>query len=105
MGKQLFAIQVGSEARAELGNLKVFDARRVVDAMEASLLFDPVTESRNRKPLHEGLEVNFEYVPPLWELRVGDIRVFYDVNVSTHSVYIRAIRKKSQGKTTQEITK
>lgn len=104
MGKQAFAIEVQAEAREELNALKSFDIRRVVDALESNLRYDPELQTRNRKPLHEGLEIGFEYAPPLWELRVGDIRAFYDVNKSKHSVYIRAIRKKS-GNTTQEITK
>ena len=37
------------------------------------------------------------------ELRVGQYRVFYDVDEGKRVVYIRAIRRKPHGKTTKEI--
>ncbi len=40
---------------------------------------------------------------PIWELRVGDYRVFYDVADEERVVYIRAVRKKPAGRTTEEI--
>lgn len=40
---------------------------------------------------------------PVWELRVGEYRVFYDVDEATAIVYIRAIRHKPPHKTTEEI--
>ena len=46
----------------------------------------------------------FEHVPPVWEIRIGDFRVFYDVEFKTEQVNIRAIRRKSKGQTTKEIT-
>ncbi|MGH9881542.1 MAG: type II toxin-antitoxin system RelE family toxin [Pyrinomonadaceae bacterium] len=39
----------------------------------------------------------------MWELRVGEYRVFYDVADEEQVVYIRAIRKKPAGKRTEEI--
>lgn len=41
-------------------------------------------------------------VEPVWELRVGEYRVFYDVNEGTSVVMIRAIRHKPPHKTTEE---
>ena len=41
--------------------------------------------------------------PPIWELRVGDYRVFYDVSEREAVVYVRAIRKKPPERTTEEI--
>jgi mRNA-degrading endonuclease RelE of RelBE toxin-antitoxin system len=45
----------------------------------------------------------WEYVEPVWELRVGAYRVFYDVEEETDVVMIRAIRYKPPHKTTEEI--
>ena len=45
----------------------------------------------------------WDAVPPIWELRVGEYRVFYDVSEEEKTVYVRAIRKKPQGKRTEEI--
>ena len=41
--------------------------------------------------------------PPIWELRVGDYRVFYDVAEAEKIVYIRAVRLKPHGLTTGDI--
>ena len=49
-----------------------------------------------------GLAAGFEYEEPLWELRIGDWRIFYDVDEEAKTVMIRAIRYKEKGKTTGE---
>jgi mRNA-degrading endonuclease RelE of RelBE toxin-antitoxin system len=40
---------------------------------------------------------------PVWELRVGEYRVFYDVNDTERQVTVRAIRRKPPHATTEEI--
>jgi hypothetical protein len=50
-----------------------------------------------------GLVPPWEHIEPVWELRVGEYRVFYDVNEETAVVMIRAIRHKPPHKTTEEI--
>jgi len=45
----------------------------------------------------------FESVPPIWELRVGEYRVLYDVDEGERKVYVRAVRKKPPHKTSEEI--
>jgi mRNA-degrading endonuclease RelE of RelBE toxin-antitoxin system len=40
---------------------------------------------------------------PVWELRIGEYRVFYDVSDEEETVYVRAVRKKPPGTTTEEI--
>jgi mRNA-degrading endonuclease RelE of RelBE toxin-antitoxin system len=45
----------------------------------------------------------FGYVPPLWELRIGEYRIFYDVDRDAATVFVRAIRRKQPGHTTEEI--
>jgi len=40
---------------------------------------------------------------PVWQLRVGDYPVFYDVDDSEHTVYIRAVREKKTDQTTEDI--
>ena len=40
---------------------------------------------------------------PVWELRVGEYRVFYDVDDTEHVVTVRAIRHKPPHATTEEI--
>lgn len=57
--------------------------------IENALQFDPDVETRNRKPLKR--PVTFE---AKWELRLGPdnkFRVFYEINIESHEVYILAI--------------
>ena len=49
-----------------------------------------------------GIEPPWEQSQPVWQLRVGDFRVFYDADETTRVVWIRAIRRKGR-KTTKEI--
>jgi len=65
-------------------------------------LTGPSTETRNRKILPT-LVPAFEAVPPIWELRIGEYRVFYDVDEAEPAVYVWAIRRKPPHKTTEEI--
>jgi hypothetical protein len=50
------------------------------------------------------LTPGFEHVPPVWELRVGDIRVFYDFDQSAGRVFVRAVRLKKPPQQTKDIT-
>lgn len=50
-----------------------------------------------------GLAPPWEHVEPVWELRIGEYRVFYDVDQAGATVAIRAIRHKPPHKTTEEI--
>lgn len=60
----------------------------LLTAIEAQLLHEPLLETRNRKRLRPN---------PLasWELRVGDLRVFYRVGEEgAKKVYILAVGEK-----------
>jgi mRNA-degrading endonuclease RelE of RelBE toxin-antitoxin system len=57
----------------------------VLDTVEKQLRYQPAVETRNRKPMRPN---------PLapWELRIGDLRVYYDIeDEPEHVVYIRAV--------------
>jgi mRNA-degrading endonuclease RelE of RelBE toxin-antitoxin system len=73
-----------------------------MDAIESQLANTPLTPTRNRKLL-ANLIPPWEAVPPVWELRVGEYRVFYDVSEQDSAVYVRAIRRKPRGKKTEDI--
>ncbi len=104
MASEPWAVVVRPTAKADLAALRVFERRRITDAIRANLLHEPFSENRNRKPLI-GLEPAFEHEPPVWELRVGGFRVFYDGDSESRTVYVRAVRRKPAGKTTEEITR
>nr|VFJ96811.1 MAG: Plasmid stabilisation system protein [Candidatus Kentron sp. H]VFJ97458.1 MAG: Plasmid stabilisation system protein [Candidatus Kentron sp. H]VFK04354.1 MAG: Plasmid stabilisation system protein [Candidatus Kentron sp. H] len=50
-----------------------------------------------------GLAPPWEHIDPVWELRIGEYRAFYDVDEKISVVTIRAIRHKPPHKTTEEI--
>ena len=74
---------------------------RVVDEIERCLVEQPREPSRNRKEL-TALVPPWEHVPPVWELRVDDCRVFYDVDAGARLVVVRAVRRKGRS-TSKEI--
>src|ERR1700687_1909654 len=96
-----YEIALSRSAADELKAFRAYDRRRIVAAIQTQLVHQPTTETRNRKPLE--ISPDFDYAPPLWELRVDDFRVFYDVNESEQTVSIRAVRSKSHGQTTRDI--
>ena len=86
----------------DLSALRAFDRKRVLDGIEEQLSREPSKESRHRKILR-GLLPSFEAILPIWQLALGEYRVFYDVNEEGRKVYVRAVRRKPPHKTTEEI--
>jgi mRNA-degrading endonuclease RelE of RelBE toxin-antitoxin system len=82
--------------------LRAFDRRRVAKEIEEQLAHHQTNITRNRKRL-DNVSADFDFLQPLWELRSGDVRVFYDVDESLAKVTVRAIRQKKQGQTTAEV--
>jgi mRNA-degrading endonuclease RelE of RelBE toxin-antitoxin system len=102
MGLRAFAIQIVPSALAELQAIKAFYRGQIVQAIDERLPHQPLVPTRNRKPLPD-VEPSFACQPPLWELRVGDYRVFYDVDEADQTVYVRAVRDKPPHATTEEV--
>lgn len=97
----MFAIEFVAEALLELQSLRTTDQRRVVDAIETNLGHEPLRTTRRRKRL-VGISPPWEQVRPVWQLRVGEFRVFYDVDAQDRLVTIRSVRRKGRH-TTKEI--
>lgn len=97
-----YHIDFSKRATEELKQLRTFDQRRIIDEIETQLGHQPTTVTRNRKCLDTEFP-GFEHVPPIWELRVGDYRVFYDVDEIARVVSVRAVRLKRPGQKTREI--
>lgn len=68
-----YEIAFADAVKAHLQVLTAGQRATVLDAIERQLLNEPMAETRNRKPLRPNP------IAP-WELRVGTLRVFYDVN-------------------------
>ena len=68
-----YEIAFADSVKAHLQVLTAGQRATVLDAIERQLANEPLAETRNRKPLRPNP------VAP-WELRVGTLRVFYDVS-------------------------
>lgn len=94
----MFELRLAGGALQDLRRLRAHDRARVVDEIERRLAEHPREPSRNRKEL-TALVPPWEHVPPVWELRVGDYRVFYDVDTEAGLVVVRAVRRKGRSAT------
>jgi mRNA-degrading endonuclease RelE of RelBE toxin-antitoxin system len=97
-----FAVEIVPSALEELKAIKAFYQRQIAEAIDEQLLHQPTAPTRNRKLLTVS-EASFTFEPPLWELRIGDFRVFYDVEHDKQTVYVRAVREKPPHATSEEI--
>ena len=97
-----FAVRIMPSALAELKAVKVYYRRHIALAIEEQLTHQPLVETRNRKVLEQA-QASFEYEPPLWELRVGTFRVFYDVDVAGEVVFVRTVREKPPHAETEDV--
>jgi mRNA-degrading endonuclease RelE of RelBE toxin-antitoxin system len=97
-----FAIEFSLTAEKHLNAVRVYERRQIADAIKRQLTSQPNVATRNRKRMDEAVPP-FEYVPPLWELRISEYRVYYDVNEAANKVFIRAVRQKPPHKTTREV--
>ncbi len=97
-----FEIELTQLARDHLTAIRAFDRSRIVDEIKEQLAYQPDVETRNRKRL-ENITPEFEHEPPVWELRVGNYRAYYDVSTEMNTVTVRAVREKKQGQTTEDL--
>ena len=98
----MYEIRLSEDVEIDLRKLSAYYRRAVLDAIEIQLRTEPMIETRNRKEL-ASLVPPWTAEPPIWELRVGEHRVFYDVSEKERVVDVRAVRKKPPGRTTEEI--
>ncbi|HET9228349.1 MAG TPA: type II toxin-antitoxin system RelE/ParE family toxin [Thermoanaerobaculia bacterium] len=80
----MFEIELTESAVEDLHFLRKADRRHIVAEIERHLSVEPLVPTLRRKPLRPNL------LAP-WELRIGDFRVFYDVEEGARIVMIRAV--------------
>jgi mRNA-degrading endonuclease RelE of RelBE toxin-antitoxin system len=80
----MFDIDITESARDDIGFFKPFERRRILDAIEEQLTYEPVTPTRQRKTLRPN---NLSQ----WALRVGKYRIFYDIEADPVIVRIKAV--------------
>jgi mRNA-degrading endonuclease RelE of RelBE toxin-antitoxin system len=94
----MFEVRLARGAIREMKRLRAHDRTRILDEIERCLGEQPREPGRNRKEL-TALVPPWEHVPPVWELRVGEYRVFYDVDAEARFVVVRAVRRKGRSAT------
>lgn len=112
----VYAVRWDEGALADLRRMKLraYEVRQIVDAVDEQLTYEPDRESKRKKIIRPGEDLPFEHLEPVWQLRVGEYRVFYDVAASEAEpeeteprreglVSIRAVRHKPGHKTTGDI--
>ena len=98
----MYVIEYAEGVADDVARLRAYERKQILDRIDRQLKHEPTRQTKNRKPL-SGLIPPWEHVEPIWELRIGEYRVFYDVDEMGSVVMIRAIRHKPPHKTTEEI--
>lgn len=80
----MYAIDFTERAIQDLAFFRKFEQQMILTAIEDQLTYEPAIETRNRKQLRPN-----DFAE--WELRVGQFRVFYDVQVTVTIVQIEGI--------------
>lgn len=80
----MFALDITASARDDIRFFKAFEQRRILDAIEQRLTYEPVTPTQHRKMLRPN---NLGQ----WALRLGKYRIFYDVEADPMIVRVKAI--------------
>lgn len=85
----VYRIEYSPESEAHLRFLTARQQTMILDAVDEQLMHQPTVETKNRKPMRPN---------PLapWELRIGNLRVYYDVEEPEAVVYINAIGSRSE---------
>lgn len=98
----MYSIEYAKSVADDLDALRAFDRTRLLDRIDRQLTSEPARQTRNQKVV-VGLEPPWEHEEPLWQLRIDEFRVFYDVDEPRKRVIVRAIRRKPPHTTTEEI--
>ena len=93
----MFRIVVRPRAASQVRRLRRVDAVAILDAIDKHLRHEPDRVSRSRIKRLRGRHA------ATYRLRVGDYRVFYDVDETAQLVFVRAIREKPPHATSEEV--
>jgi mRNA-degrading endonuclease RelE of RelBE toxin-antitoxin system len=85
-----YRIEIREDALLDLKYLRAYEQRLILDAIEEQLPWEPEKGTRNRKSLRPNDLA-------AWEMRIGNLRVFYDVRSETKEVIVKAVGWKEHG--------
>ena len=87
-----YTIRFSPETANQLRTLTARQQAVVLDAIDKQLAYEPLLETRNRRPMRPNKLAG-------WELRVGDLRVYYDVDEEPEGVvHVRAVGIKERNR-------
>jgi len=87
-----YRIEYSPDAEEHLRALTIRQQRTILDTVDRQLIRQPTVETTNRKPLRPNP------VAP-WELRIGNLRVYYDVEEDPETVVlVRAVGIKERNR-------
>src|SRR5689334_21531019 len=87
----MFDVRFADSALEDLRHFRPAEQKLLVDTAEQQLKNDPLTPTRNRKPLRQNDLSR-------WELRVGAFRIFYDVDEQARQVKVKAVGQKDHNR-------
>jgi mRNA-degrading endonuclease RelE of RelBE toxin-antitoxin system len=87
----MYDIQLSEQAVEDLESFRKYDQVIIYQEMDVQLTSEPDTETKKRKPLRPGHVAE-------WELRIGDIRVFYDVDQKASLVKVARLGYKKRNR-------
>ena len=87
----MFEIKLTKEAISDLQWFKKGERSYIVGELESMVSPEPTTETGNRKRLRPNELAE-------WEVRIGDFRVFYDVDQGNKLIKIEALKQSATKK-------
>jgi mRNA-degrading endonuclease RelE of RelBE toxin-antitoxin system len=80
-----YRIEYSPDAEDHLRSLTARQQKTILDTVDEQLEHQPTVRTKHRKPMRPNSLFD-------WELRIGDLRVYYDVEeVPMQKVYIQAV--------------
>lgn len=98
----MYEILYADDVVDELLGLSARDRSIVVDRIKEQLRSEPAKATRAKK-LITGLKSPWAIGHAIWQLRVREHRVYYDVDEDQQQVTVRAIRRKPPHAITEQI--
>ena len=79
-----YKIEITEDAKTDLSFFKACERKEILSDIREQLSYEPLRETRNRKRLRDNP------VAP-WELRIGNYRIFYEVNNDIVTVIVISV--------------
>jgi mRNA-degrading endonuclease RelE of RelBE toxin-antitoxin system len=86
-----FVLEFTESAWGDLGFFRKYEQSIITEEIHVQLSYEPDRETRNRKAMEPNALAD-------WELRIGDYRVFYDIDTAVTTVKVKAIGYKEHNR-------